>query len=89
MLGGQSQIKVLRIIPLNQEGILGVILTMGRIVANISICNFLEPDRKIECDALVDTGAAYMVLPKAWQNRLGKLNVIREIDCETTTGDLV
>ena len=30
-----------------------------------------------------------MVLPKAWQNRLGKLNVIREIDCETATQDLV
>lgn len=62
---------------------------MGRIVANVSISNLLEPGRKIECDALVDTGAAYMVLPKAWQSRLGKLTVIREIDCETSTQDLV
>jgi hypothetical protein len=35
---------------------------MGRIVANVRIGSLLEPGRKIECDALVDTGAAYMVL---------------------------
>lgn len=62
---------------------------MGRIVANVRISSLLDPGRSIECDALVDTGAAYMVLPKAWQNRLGKLTVIREIDCETATQDLV
>ncbi|MEW6007983.1 MAG: hypothetical protein AB1595_07585 [bacterium] len=62
---------------------------MGRIVANVRISNLLDPQKGIECDALVDTGAAYMVLPMAWQKRLGKLNVIREIDCETATQDLV
>mgnify|MGYP001579875738 CR=1 FL=1 len=43
-------------------------LAMGRIVANVRIGNLLEPGRAIECDALVDTGVAYLVLPKAWQN---------------------
>lgn len=62
---------------------------MGRIVASVRIGNLLDPKKAIECHALVDTGAAYMVLPKAWQNRLGKLNVIREIECETATQDLV
>ena len=62
---------------------------MGRIVANVRIGNLLEPRKKIQCDALVDSGAAYMVLPKAWQKRLGKLKVIREIDCETATQDLI
>ena len=62
---------------------------MGRIVANVRIGNLLDPDKTLQCDALVDTGAAYMVLPKAWQSRLGKLNVIREIDCETATQALV
>ncbi|MGA2798263.1 MAG: hypothetical protein ABSE63_11835 [Thermoguttaceae bacterium] len=62
---------------------------MGRIVANVRIGNLLDPDKTLDCDALVDTGSAYMVLPKAWQNRLGKLNVIREIDCETATQELV
>ena len=38
---------------------------MGRIVANVRIGNLLDPNKTLECDALVDTGAAYMVLPKA------------------------
>ena len=62
---------------------------MGRIVANVRIGNLLDPEKTLECDALVDTGSAYMVLPKAWQNRLGNLKVIREIDCETATQELV
>jgi predicted aspartyl protease len=62
---------------------------MGRIVARVRIANLLDPDRSIECDALVDTGAAYMVLPKAWEGRLGSLNVIREIDCEIASQQLV
>jgi predicted aspartyl protease len=62
---------------------------MGRIMINVRIKNLLEPDKTIGCDALVDTGAAYMVLPKAWENRLGKLNLIREIDCEMATQEMV
>jgi len=62
---------------------------MGRIVANVRIGNLFDPEKAIECDALVDTGAAYMVLPAAWQDRLGRLDRIREIDCETVTQDLV
>ena len=62
---------------------------MGRIVANVRISSLLDSEKHIECDALVDTGAAYMVLPKAWQSRLGELKVIREIDCETATQELV
>jgi hypothetical protein len=30
-----------------------------------------------------------MVLPSAWRQRLGRLNVVREIDCETATQELV
>jgi hypothetical protein len=62
---------------------------MGRIVANVRISNLFDPDKSLDCDALVDTGAAHMVLPKAWQPKLGDLKVIREIDCETPTQDLV
>jgi predicted aspartyl protease len=62
---------------------------MGRIVANVHVGNLFDQDKSIECDALVDTGAAYLVLPKAWQNRLGKLNLVREIDCERSTQELV
>ena len=62
---------------------------MGRIVSNVKITNLLEGKTNITCDALVDTGAAYMVLPKAWKERLGKINTVREIDCETATQEIV
>ena len=62
---------------------------MGRIVANVRIKNLLEQEAIISCDALVDTGAAYMVLPKSWKDRLGKLHTIREVDCETATQKIV
>lgn len=67
----------------------GVIDNMGRIVARVRIANVLDPDKTLECDALVDTGAAFMVLPKAWQSRLGDLRVVREIECEIATQQLV
>ncbi|MBU1153982.1 hypothetical protein KKB84_08510 [bacterium] len=62
---------------------------MGRIVSNVRITNLLEQKSVINCDALVDTGAAYMVLPKAWKERIGKINTVRELDCETATQEIV
>jgi predicted aspartyl protease len=46
---------------------------MGRIVAQVRITNALDLSHEIQCDALVDTGAAPLVLPKAWRDRLGQL----------------
>ena len=62
---------------------------MGRIVSNVRLTNLLEQEAVIICDALVDTGAAYMVLPKAWKERIGKIDTVREIDCETATQEIV
>jgi predicted aspartyl protease len=62
---------------------------MGRIVVNVVIKNLFETESTISCDALVDTGSGYMVLPKKWKDRLGKLNPVRTIDCETATQHLV
>ena len=62
---------------------------MGRIVANVSVKNLFEQDKIINFDALVDTGAAYMVLPQVWKERLGNLNLIRQIDCEMATQEIV
>lgn len=33
---------------------------MGRIVTTVRIANLQDADKKIVCDALVDTGASYM-----------------------------
>jgi len=66
---------------------------MGRIVAQIRITNALDPSHDIHCDALVDAGAAPLVLPAAWRDRLGKLGTsqIREFetaDQRTITGEV-
>ena len=62
---------------------------MGRIVTNVTIKNLMDTKCNITFDALVDTGAANMVLPLAWKERLGKLNKVRDIDCETATQELI
>ncbi len=58
---------------------------MGRIVASVKIENLADPEAKIRCDALVDTGASYMVLPSAWRDRLGDLEQIATVPLETAT----
>ncbi len=62
---------------------------MGRITAHVRVTNILDPDKSISFDALVDTGAAHLVLPSAWRQRLGELTVFREVECVTATGQTV
>ena len=62
---------------------------MGRIIAQVHISNYQKPDKKLVCDALVDTGAAYMVLPLAWKDRLGNPEVISTIPVEIATQEIV
>ena len=58
---------------------------MGRIIASVVIDNFSVPDKRIRCDALVDTGASHMILPTAWKQRLGELEEIGTVELETAT----
>lgn len=62
---------------------------MGRIVTTVRIANLHDPDKRITCDALVDTGASYMVLPRAWRERLGELEEIAAVPLETATQGVV
>jgi len=44
---------------------------MGRIISTVTISNLVDNEKKIQIDALVDTGASHMILPinverKAW-----------------------
>ena len=55
---------------------------MGRIVASVTIKNVMAEDMRFRCDALVDTGAAYMTLPSAWRDRLGELNEAARVEVE-------
>ncbi len=62
---------------------------MGRILASVEIQNPSEPDKTIRCDALVDTGAGYMVLPMAWKDRLGTFQASTPLEVETATQETV
>ena len=62
---------------------------MGRIVTTVRIASLQEADKRITCDALVDTGASYMVLPSAWRERLGELEEIAIVSLETATQETV
>lgn len=58
---------------------------MGRIVTSVKIASVKDPTKAIRCDALVDTGSSYMVLPTAWKERLGELESIGIVELETAT----
>ena len=62
---------------------------MGRIISSVRIENATDTSKSIRCDALVDTGASYLVLPSAWRDRLGDLDSIEKIDLETATQETV
>lgn len=62
---------------------------VGRISVKVKIRNLFEPDHVLACDALVDTGSAYMVLPRVWKDDLGNLPTVRHVECETATQQLV
>lgn len=62
---------------------------MGRIAASVKIENTTDPSMRIRCDALVDTGFAFMVLPTAWRDRLGNLDTVAKVAVETATQETV
>ena len=62
---------------------------VGRIVASVKINSVSNGSTGIRCDALVDTGAAFMVLPSAWRDRLGKLESAEKVTVETATQETV
>ena len=51
---------------------------MGKVVEKIKVINVFEPEREIELEAVIDTGATMLVLP---QNVIDKLNLrkMREV----------
>lgn len=62
---------------------------MGRIVTPVVVVNALDPTKKIRFDALVDTGASGLVLPRGWKEQLGSLGVARVVEMETADQRLV
>ena len=64
-------------------------MKVGRIFASVQIGNVIDASKTFRCDALVDTGASHMVLPKAWKERLGQLESTRTIQMETATQEIL
>ena len=62
---------------------------MGRIIVQATIENGIDSTFRIRSDALVDTGAAYLTLPAAWRDRLGKLTRLDTVSVETATQAVV
>lgn len=62
---------------------------MGRIVASVKIETVTDPAKGFRCDALVDTGASHLVLPKAWKERLPGLELAGTVEVETATQETV
>ena len=58
---------------------------MGRIISSVKIDNLSDSTKSLRCDALVDTGASYMILPSAWRDRLGDLEKIETVELQTAT----
>ena len=63
--------------------------SVGRIIASVKVNNVADLSMSIRCDALVDTGASFMVLPMAWRDRLGDLETMTEVEMETATQETV
>lgn len=55
---------------------------MGRIVTPVTITNARNPEFKVLCGALVDTGVSHMVLPLAWEDKLGDIEHVDTIEVE-------
>lgn len=62
---------------------------MGRILVETTLENALDPSHAIRCDALVDTGVAYLTLPNAWRDRLGTLTELDTVAVETANQNVI
>ena len=51
---------------------------MGKVVERIKIINVFEPEKKVEVEAVIDTGATMLVLPQDIINKLN-LRKMREV----------
>ena len=64
-------------------------MNVGRIVASVTIENATDLSQGLRCDALVDTGASFMVLPSVWRERLGPLDTTTQVEMETATQEKI
>lgn len=64
-------------------------IAAGRITASVKVSSVRDPSQSLRCDALVDTGSAFLVLPSTWRDRLGTLEAMEKVTVETATQEVV
>jgi predicted aspartyl protease len=62
---------------------------MGRIYVNVTVTNARDESKSLQVNALVDTGASHLVLPLAWKDQLGELELLESPELETATQSIV
>ncbi len=58
---------------------------MGQVKVDVEIINLLNRDKRIKANAIVDTGATLLCLPRKMIEELG-LEFLRDVEVRTTNG---
>ncbi len=56
---------------------------LGNVHVPVTVMNGLDLARSLTFEALVDTGAFALTLPRAWQSALGPLRDVEDVELET------
>lgn len=62
---------------------------MGRILAEVTVRNAVDPSHEITFTGVIDTGASHLVLPLAWRERLGPIRTMRRVPVSLANKDVV
>lgn len=62
---------------------------MGKIVVDVTVANVTDKKNSVDFSAMVDTGATFLTLPKAWKAKLGELEELEQVELELASGDVV
>src|SRR5262245_57290107 len=62
---------------------------VGKVIVWVAVANVLDPARRLEFSALVDTGTFGLVLPLAWKEHLGELTEAGVVEIETADRRIV
>ena len=62
---------------------------MGRIIAQTKVTNLTDESKSVECGMFVDTGAAALILPAAWRDKLGSFPREEQVGLVLANGEVV
>jgi predicted aspartyl protease len=62
---------------------------MGKIIVDVAVSNIATKDQVVRFDALVDTGATFLTLPSSWKEKLGKLELLEQVELELASGKVI